>query len=104
MTRLNEFPRSTQQLALARQAFRCGSCGTRILQIGNEGRAAHAFGEGANAHHMRPIKSGGTSSVDNCVILCTSCHYTVHEGGNYRFGKVMSNERDYPYFRAAKGR
>jgi 5-methylcytosine-specific restriction endonuclease McrA len=98
MNRPNEFSTATQQLALARQRFRCASCGTRITQVGNAGRATHQFGEGTQAHHVRHVKFGGTASLDNCAILCSSCHYSVHEGGNYRFGKVVGKQSDFPHF------
>ena len=98
MTRPNEFSTSTQQLALARQKFRCGSCGTGIARLGKAGRAEHKYGEGAQAHHVRHVKFGGSDARDNCVILCQSCHYSVHEGGNYRFGTVIGTASDYPHF------
>ena len=99
MPRPNEFSGSTRQLALARQRFRCASCGTHIFRLGDGGRAEHKYGEGAQAHHLRHIKLLGSDSVDNCVILCQSCHYSAHEGGNYRFGTVVGHESDYPHFR-----
>jgi 5-methylcytosine-specific restriction endonuclease McrA len=98
MPRPNEFSRVTQQHALVRQKYRCASCGTRILQLGNAAREQHRFGEGAQAHHVRHIKFAGSDSVDNCVILCRSCHYSAHEGGNYRYGTVVGRESDYPHF------
>jgi 5-methylcytosine-specific restriction endonuclease McrA len=58
----------------------------------------HRFGEGAQAHHVVHIKFGGGSWLDNCVILCQSCHYSAHEGGNYRSGTVMGRKKDFPYF------
>jgi 5-methylcytosine-specific restriction endonuclease McrA len=98
MVRINEFSRSTQQAALERQKHRCASCGTLIAQLGNAGIARHRFGEGAQAHHIRHVKLGGTNSVSNCVIICLSCHYSAHEGGNFRFGMVGGGEQDYPHF------
>ena len=98
MSRPNEFSRPTQQMALARQKHRCASCGTRITALGEAGRAAHRFGEGAQAHHVRHVKLGGTDAAHNCVILCGSCHYSAHEGGNYRFGTVVGRQSDYPHF------
>lgn len=95
----NEFSRPTQELALSRQRYRCASCGTRISRLGNAGRPAHRYGEGAQAHHLRHIKFGGSDSANNCVILCNSCHYCVHEGGNYRLGTVVGRESDFPHFR-----
>ncbi|MFC1888748.1 HNH endonuclease [Thermodesulfobacteriota bacterium] len=99
MARSNEFSRFTKQLALTRQKHRCASCGTHISRLGESGRTQHRYGEGAQAHHLRHIKFGGTDSINNCVILCQSCHYSVHEGGNYRFGTVVGRESDYPHFR-----
>jgi hypothetical protein len=37
--------------------------------------------------------------VDNCAILCHSCHYSAHEGGNFRFGQIVGTAKDYPYLR-----
>jgi hypothetical protein len=86
-------------MALARQLFRCASCGTRITAPGNAGRGDHRFGEGAQAHHVRHVQFGGSAELDNCVIICQACHYAVHEGGNYRFGTVVGTAADYPHFR-----
>jgi len=99
MARPNEFSHSTQQRALVRQRYRCASCGTRIAQLGDSGRSTHTYGEGAQAHHIQHVKFGGTDSVDNCVILCQSCHYAAHEGGRYRHGTVVGSEFDFPHFR-----
>ena len=99
MSRPNEFSRATQQVALARQRYRCASCGTHISRLGDAGRMEHRYGEGAQAHHIQHVKLEGTDSVDNCVIICQSCHYSAHEGGNYRFGTVVGRESDYPHFR-----
>jgi NAD(P)-dependent dehydrogenase (short-subunit alcohol dehydrogenase family) len=41
---------------------------------------------------------GGTNEPSNCVVVCWSCHYSVHEGGNYRFGSVSGALKDFPYF------
>ena len=96
--RENEFPKSVQRLALSRQKFRCGSCGTRISALGRAGRSENKYGEAAHAHHVKHIKLGGTAALDNCVILCESCHYSVHEGGNYRFSMLDGQADDYPHF------
>jgi 5-methylcytosine-specific restriction endonuclease McrA len=99
MARPNEFSLAIQRSALVRQKFRCGSCGTPIRGLGNAGQAVHKYGEGAQAHHVKHIKLGGTDRLENCVILCQSCHYSAHEGGNYRHGKVEGKASDYPHFR-----
>lgn len=100
-SRQQEFTRKTQELALLRQQNRCASCGTPILQIGDRGRARHKFGEGAQTHHIKHVKLGGTNDLANCAVLCWSCHYSVHEGGNYRFGTVVGTSTDFPYYHGA---
>ena len=92
MARPNEFSHATQVAALARQRGKCASCRTQIFHLGQAGR------EGAQAHHVRHIKFGGTDRLDNCVIICQACHYSVHEGGNYRHGTVIGRKEDFPYF------
>ena len=99
--RPGEFTLATQRLALARQRNKCASCGTPIFGLGQAGQTAHRFGEGAQAHHVRHIKFGGTEpldNVDNCVVLCQACHYSAHEGGHYRFGTVAGRKQDFPHF------
>src|SRR4051794_10913636 len=92
-----EFEFDTQLRALNRQNLRCASCGTAIKALGEPGRAAHEYGEIAHAHHMKhakfrdddhPATLEKLRHVDNCVILCITCHYSAHEGGNYRYGTV----------------
>jgi 5-methylcytosine-specific restriction endonuclease McrA len=98
MSRVNEFSIVTQRLALARQRLRCASCGTHIVQLGLSGRGVHNFGEGAQAHHVRHVKAGGLATLENCVVICQSCHYVVHEGGNYRHGAVQGLPSDFPHY------
>ena len=97
--RPNEFSLITKKLALARQNNRCASCGTYIFCLGEAGRAEHQFDEAAQVHHIRHVKFGGSNDVENCVVLFQACHYSAHEGGNYRFGTVMGHESDFPHFR-----
>jgi hypothetical protein len=33
------------------------------------------------AHHVREWEHGGTTDLDNCVLLCVRHHHAVHEGG-----------------------
>jgi 5-methylcytosine-specific restriction endonuclease McrA len=98
MNRPGEFSTATQQNALIRQKNKCASCRTPIIALGRAGETSHRFGEGAQAHHIKHVKFGGTDLLDNCVILCQSCHYSAHEGGNYRFGTVVGRKTDFPYF------
>ncbi len=98
-----EFSRATQQKALERQKNLCASCGTPIHAVGEAGRAQHRFGESAQAHHIVHAKFGGSNELDNCVVLCEACHYSAHEGGNYRFGTVIGTQSDFPYFDGGSG-
>lgn len=98
MTRSREFSSATKRLALRRQNYRCASCGTRIFALDQAERDSHTYGEAAHAHHIKPFKFGGTNKLDNCVILCESCHYSAHEGGNYRYGTVEGKKDDFPHY------
>ena len=98
MVRPYNFSNATQLAALERQKNQCGSCGTEIHALGEPGRGKHAFGERAEAHHMLHVKAGGTDTLDNCVVLCQSCHYSAHEGGTYRYGTVQAERSDFPFF------
>jgi 5-methylcytosine-specific restriction endonuclease McrA len=98
MPRPNEFSVVTQKTALARQQNLCASCGTIIFVLGNAAQGEHEFGEGAQAHHRKHVKLGGLATLDNCVILCQSCHYSAHEG-DYAGGKVVGRKIDFPFFR-----
>jgi 5-methylcytosine-specific restriction endonuclease McrA len=96
--RPNEFDPGTQFAALKRQIFRCASCGAEITALGEAGREDHEFGEIAHAHHMVKAMNGGNPLLDNCVILCQSCHYSAHEGGRYWKGTVEAAEDDFEFF------
>jgi 5-methylcytosine-specific restriction endonuclease McrA len=98
VSRPNEFSLATQRAALERQASKCACCGTTITALGEVGRGDHQFGEAARAHHVRHVKHGGSNAVSNCVIICETCHYSVHEGGNYRFGQEDGSPEDYPHY------
>jgi 5-methylcytosine-specific restriction endonuclease McrA len=98
MATANSFTNATKQAALERQKHRCAMCGERIAALGHAGQAEHRFGEGAHAHHMNHVKLGGARDVENCVILCWSCHYSAHEGGNYRRSEIVGAAEDYEFF------
>ncbi|MEK7778634.1 MAG: HNH endonuclease signature motif containing protein [Pseudomonadota bacterium] len=99
-----EFTVATQQFALHRQQFCCALCRTFITKLGEMGRLQHKYSEIAHAHHILHAKYGGTNTADNCVILCQSCHYSIHEGGNYRYGTVICHRKDFPYFYGNKNK
>jgi 5-methylcytosine-specific restriction endonuclease McrA len=98
-----EFSTQVKRRALARQDFLCASCASLILPFKARKLVSIAWGESAHAHHRNPVKSGGGGNVENCVTLCESCHYSVHEGGNYKTGTVWGRIRDFPYFYGTKG-
>jgi len=100
--RAEEFPRAMQQQALERQGFVCASCGETIRALGEPGRPDNRFGEIGHAHHIKHAKFGGRAIVENCVIICQSCHYSAHEGGNYRWGTVVGKTEDFPFFKKKK--
>jgi hypothetical protein len=104
MKRSENFTLSVKELALARQRNVCASCGTRIFDLRKAGRENHKFGEVAHAHHIKHAKFGGKGDLNNCVILCWSCHYSAHEGGNYRFGTVVGEPTDFPFYKGKRRR
>lgn len=100
-----EFSRQTKMQALARQDFLCASCASLILPFAGKGLVSVAWGESAHAHHRRPMKPPfhGGANVENCVILCDSCHINAHEGGRYRTGTAWGRIADFPYFHGTRG-
>jgi hypothetical protein len=54
----------------------------------------HKFGERAEAHHVLPVSAGGTAHVDNCVVLCRSCHYSAHQGGRWADNSIYETAMD----------
>jgi hypothetical protein len=90
------FPVSVQTAALMRQKNRCGSCGTPISAIGQSGASTHRFGEGAEGHHVIPHQMGGPLTLDNCVVLCKSCHYSVHRGGHFAYTQQYDSVKSLP--------
>ena|ERR1700722_8131853 len=87
------FPKGVQKQALARQRFRCASCKEPILDIGEGFKSGHRYGEGAEAHHVIPNKMGGPISVENCVVICRSCHMNAHQGSRWRDTSIYSDLR-----------
>lgn len=104
------FTTGMQQSALARQDFRCASCGTPVWGLGHSAREFHEFGEQAEAHHLIPHKKRGPNIVANCVIVCRSCHINAHQGGLWRdvsiyddlkmpmSEKIATVAKEYPYY------
>ena len=99
--RINEFDDLTKRAAIARQHGRCAFCGIHI-------RTPWTVGAGpGEAHHLKPILHGGTSSVDNCVYLCWGEHKLLghgmapfgidKQGGSSR-AMVTLFQRDFQYW------
>jgi hypothetical protein len=85
---------SIQRQALARQNFQCASCGRYISKIGQEGQESHDFLESAHGHHMIPNMMGGPPTVENCVVLCQSCHLNAHQGGSWKDISIYSDLKE----------
>lgn len=66
--------------ARLRQDEKCGLCGNRLNNIREI------------AHHVIPKALGGPDEVSNCVVLCDSCKYNIHNNGNYNSLVVMRKE------------
>ena len=90
------FPAHVQNDALKRQKFRCASCGTRILAIGEAGQSKHKFAERAEGHHVIPHKMAGPITAENCVVLCRACHYSAHQGGRWADISIYSDIMHLP--------
>jgi hypothetical protein len=84
MARPFEFRRDVVFSARVRQRGRCAVLGCDLNQTVEHG------------HHVVPNQSGDPgnvadswiASVDNCVVLCSTCHNRVHQDGHYRSGAV----------------
>lgn len=74
MARKNEFLRSTKKDAVCRQKGKCAFCGVLLNTPWTEGEYR------GYAHHLRPIRHGGTAALDNCVYLCWGHHLLIGHG------------------------
>ncbi len=89
------FPRKVVDAAWARQGGRCAACGKRLTKK-NRGLNAPGAWE---THHRRPVEKGGSDSLRNCVLLCSTgrnCHLEVGHGGDYHRAVVLSDS-DLPF-------
>jgi hypothetical protein len=90
------FPPSVVNAAWIRQKGRCAKCGKKLVRV-NQDRGI----EGAwHAHPRLPDGSGGTDTIENCVIFCTNlpdCHYNIGHGGmSSDYYASLSND-ELPY-------
>jgi len=80
-----EFTTGVKEDALKRQRHKCASCGTQLHSVrvrGHISASAPDYGEGVKFHHVIPtVGLRGPPTLENCVALCRSCHYSAH-GGN----------------------
>ncbi len=64
MSREDDFSMGVKKAALERAKNRCERCWRdRDLEF----------------HHNPPMYSGGSNGIDNCVVLCSECHYIAQE-------------------------
>lgn len=98
MSRRAEFGARVKEAALQRQKHCCASCGEQISTTKSGGASTHKYGEPAHAHHIVHAQQGGSNQPENCVILCWSCHYCAHEGGNFKSKDVMATKADFPHY------
>lgn len=99
MARPFEFTPAVRRATFRRQDGRCACCGDHMAWRDDD----------IHAHHVVPNQSGDTARAsddflrreDNCVYLCTECHWAVHEGGRYRNGAVPGPDY-YPYSHGAR--
>ena len=92
MNRIFDFNDHVRNQAFFRQWNLCAHCGRSLIHVYD------------NAHHVVPNQLGrpdiaGDSwmrEVDNCVILCQTCHHRIHGNGRFRSGAVASAD-DFPY-------
>lgn len=56
----------TRRLVLARDAFKCVSCSTKLKS------------RDADVHHLLPRSMGGSDELSNLVTLCDGCHAAHH--------------------------
>jgi 5-methylcytosine-specific restriction endonuclease McrA len=92
MKRPFNFKDTTKREAFKRQWNLCAHCGENLSDFFD------------HAHHVIPNQTGRAGNVadqflrtvDNCVILCDTCHERVHHDGSYRTGAVAPPEY-YPY-------
>lgn len=74
MARKNDFTRRTKREAIERQNGRCAFCGLELDTPWSEGDYR------GYAHHLRPIRHGGTADLHNCVYLCWAHHLYIGHG------------------------
>jgi 5-methylcytosine-specific restriction endonuclease McrA len=71
------FPESVKDAAFARSGGRC-EC-ARKEDGHSQGRCATALTrKSAEFHHKTATNAGGPDTLDNCEVLCVTCHRNMH--------------------------
>lgn len=101
MARRNEFTRATKRAATERQGGRCAFCGVSLDTPWSSGDYT------GYAHHLRPIRHGGTGDLNNCVYLCWGHHlllghgmapFDIDEQGGSSDTWVQLGKDDFPFW------
>jgi len=82
MVRQFDFNKDAKDSAYFRQWNKCAHCGVSLVDYVD------------HAHHVVPNQSGNLANskhaclteIDNCVMLCETCHIRVHQDGRFRTG------------------
>jgi predicted restriction endonuclease len=74
MSRHNDFTIPIKKSAIRRQKGKCAFCGVTLKTPWTKGKY-----EGC-AHHLKPLRHGGKSTLSNCVYLCWGHHQYLGHG------------------------
>ena len=66
-SRAKRLATQAQMSALRALYGACGGCGTDMWMC--------------QGHHIKPVSQGGTTDIDNMMLLCWACHQKVHHHG-----------------------
>ncbi len=67
------FPETVKDAAFKRSGGRC-EC-TRTTHTNHRGRCATSVSRTSGEyHHTKPVNQGGADTLDNCELLCITCH------------------------------
>lgn len=104
MSRIGDFSMTTKHDAIKRQAGVCAFCGVTLTTPWTNGEYK------GYAHHLRPIRHGGESTVENCVYLCWGDHLLLGHGmapfnidpqGGGSDSWVQIEKEEFPYWKNA---
>jgi len=101
ISRPGEFKRSVKRAAIHRQGGVCAFCGVSLETPWSSGDFQ------GYAHHLLPLKHGGSSDLSHCVYLCWGHHLLLGHGmapygidgqGGSADTRVELTEEDFPYW------